>query len=314
MTWRVLVTAPYMLPILDQFADFFQEHDIEVIAANVVERLEEEELLDLVGDVHGIVAGDDRITARVLDAAPKLKVVCKWGTGIDSFDSEAAAARGIAIRRTEDAFTHPVSDSVLGYILCFARNLHLMDTRMKSGEWRKIPGRALNESTVGVIGVGNVGKAIVRRLVPFGARILGNDIIDINPAFVAETGLEVASLDQILKTADFVVTSCELNPTSHHLMNAARFAQMKNTAYLVNAARGPIIDETALVAALEAENLTGAALDVFEDEPLPDRSPLRGMANTMLAPHNSNSSPKAWQKVHENTLRMLVEELTSRVA
>jgi D-3-phosphoglycerate dehydrogenase / 2-oxoglutarate reductase len=312
MTWRVLVTAPYMLPILDQFEDFFREHDIEVIAANVLERLEEDELLPLVGDVHGIVAGDDRITARVLDAAPKLKVVCKWGTGIDSFDSEAAAARGIAIRRTVNAFTHPVSDSVLGYILCFARNLHLMDSRMKGGEWRKIPGRALNESTVGVIGVGNVGKAIIRRLVPFGARILGNDIIEIDTAFVEETGMEVASLEQILDQSDFIATSCELNDTSYHLMNAERFARMKDTAFLVNAARGPIIDEKALVSALEAGSLAGVALDVFEDEPLPEQSPLKGMSNTMLAPHNSNSSPKAWQKVHENTLRMLAEELSGK--
>jgi D-3-phosphoglycerate dehydrogenase / 2-oxoglutarate reductase len=314
MTWRVLVTAPYMLPILDQFSDFFREHDIEVIAADVVERLEEEELLDLVGDVHGIVAGDDRITARVLDAAPKLKVVCKWGTGIDSFDSEAAAARGVAIRRTVNAFTHPVSDSVLGYILCFARNLHVMDSRMKDGEWKKIPGRALNECTVGVIGMGNVGTAIIRRLVPFGARVLCNDIIDIDATLIRETAAEVASVDELLRAADFVVTACELNPTSHHLMNAERFGQMKDTAFIINAARGPIIDEKALVAALESGAIAGAAMDVFEHEPLPDESPLKAMSNTMLAPHNSNSSPKAWQKVHENTLTMLVEELDGGAA
>ena len=313
MTWRVLVTAPYMLPILDQFENFFREHDIEVIAANVVERLEEAELLDLVGDVHAIVAGDDRITARVLDAAPHLKVVCKWGTGIDSFDSEAAAARGVAIRRTVNAFTHPVSDSVLGYILSFARNLHFMDVRMKSGEWRKIPGRALNECTVGVIGVGNVGSAVVRRLVPFGARILGNDIVDIDRGLVQETGMEVATLGELLKAADFVVTACELTPSAHHLINAERLTQMQNTAFLINAARGPIIDEAALVSALESGEIAGAALDVFEHEPLPDESPLRHMTNTMLAPHNSNSSPRAWQKVHENTLAMLVEELNGGV-
>lgn len=313
MTWRVLVTAPYMLPILDQYTEFFEEHDIEIIRADVVERLEESELLQLVGNVHGIIAGDDRITARVLDAAPNLKVVCKWGTGIDSFDSKAAEARGIAIRRTLNAFTHPVSDSVLGYILCFARNLHLMDTRMKQGEWRKIPGKALNECTIGVIGIGNVGKAIVRRLVPFGARILGNDIIEIDPNFIRETGMEVVSLDRILETSDFIATSCELNDTSFHLINANCFAKMKNTAYIINAARGPIIDETALISALESGSLAGAAMDVFEHEPLPNDSPLKNLTNTMLAPHNSNSSPKAWQKVHENTLRMLVEELTREV-
>ncbi len=309
MTWRVLVSAPYMLPALDEFSDFFRENGMDVIAAAVTERLEEEDLLRYVGEIDGVICGDDRFTERVLDAAPRLRVICKWGTGIDSIDSEAAARRGIRVRRSPDAFTHPVADTVLGYILCFARQLPFMDRRMKAGEWRKSPGRALNESTIGVIGVGNVGKAVIRRARPFGARLLGNDVVDIDRAFLAETGLEQVALETLLEQADYVSINCELNPGSRRLIGDAQLTRMRSTAVLVNTARGPIVDEPALVRALRDGEIAGAALDVFENEPLPEDSPLKDIENCLLAPHNSNSSPIAWRRVHENSLRMLLEGL-----
>ncbi len=309
MTWRVLVSAPYMLAELDRFAGFFRDNDIEVVAAEVAERLDEEGLLRYVAGIDGAICGDDRFTDRVLEAAPRLRVICKWGTGIDSIDSEAASRRGILVRRTADAFTDPVADTVIGYILSFARQIPFMDRRMKAGQWEKTPGRALNESTIGVIGTGNVGKAVIRRAKPFGPRLLGNDVAAIDPVFLAETGLEPVALDTLLETADYVSINCDLNPTSRHLVGDAQLARMKPTAVLVNTARGPIIDEAALVRALRGRAIAGAALDVFQDEPLPGDSPLKDMENCLLAPHNSNSSPRAWQRVHENTLRMLVEGL-----
>ena len=120
------------------------------------------------------MCGDDRFTARVLDAAPKLKVISKWGTGIDSIDQLACRERGIVVCNTPNAFSEPVADSVLGYMLAFSRNLFRMDRAMKAGEWKKIPGRALRECTLGVIGVGNVGQAVVRRAAAFGMTSLGN--------------------------------------------------------------------------------------------------------------------------------------------
>jgi D-3-phosphoglycerate dehydrogenase len=184
-----------------------------------------------------------------------------------------------------------------------------MDAAMKAGQWQKIPGRALSECTLGVVGVGNVGKAVIRRARAFGMRVLGNDIVEIDHVFLAETGLEMTTLPTLLSQADFVSINCNLNPTSHHLMNAATLAQMKPAAVLINTARGPIVDEAALVAALNNGTIAGAALDVFETEPLPKSSPLLGMENVMLAPHNSNSSPAAWERVQWNTIRNLLEGL-----
>jgi len=310
MTYRVLISAPYLLPDVDRFQDFFKRHDIEAVIADVEERLEESELLELVGNIDGVICGDDRFTSRVIDAAPKLKVISKWGTGIDSIDAEACAAKGIRICRTPDAFTHPVADTVLGYILSFARNLPFMDRAMKDGIWDKIHGRAMNESTVGVIGVGAIGAAVLRRAKPFGTTLLGADIREIDPAVMSETGVEMTTFEDLLARSDFVSLNCDLNETSHHLMDTRAFGLMQDHAIVVNAARGPLIDEPALVAALQSRQIGGAALDVFEDEPLPADSPLRSMGNVLIAPHNSNSSRTAWERVHVSTLEQLVAGLT----
>jgi D-3-phosphoglycerate dehydrogenase len=311
MSWKILVSAPYMQPVIDQFRHLLDQlgGQVEVMVPPVNERLSEDELLGLIGDVDGVISGDDSFTERVMKAAPRLKVISKWGTGIDSIDQEAAKRLGIAVCNTPDAFTDPVADSVLGYVLCFARQIPWMDREIRSGRWQKTPGRALKETTLGVIGVGNVGRAVVRRAVAFGMRVLGNDIKPIPQAFVSETGLEVTSKDDLLASSDFVSLNCDLNPTSHHIIGPTELERMKPTAYLINTARGPLIDEPSLVRALQEGGIAGAGLDVFELEPLPEGSQLPQLDNCLLAPHNANSSPQAYRRVHENTMRNLITQL-----
>ncbi len=160
-----------------------------------------------------------------------------------------------------------------------------------------------------MVGVGTIGKVVTRRARAFGMQVLGNDIVEIDHVFVTETGIEMTTLEDLLSRADFVSINCDLNPTSHHLMNAATFALMKPSAVLINTARGSIVEEKALIEALQANRLAGAALDVFEVEPLPLDSQLMKMDNVMLAPHNANSSPTAWERVHWNTIRNLLDGL-----
>ena len=309
MRWRVLVSAPYMLPVLSEYHSIFEENDVEVIAASVRERLSEAELLPLVGDVDGAICGDDRFTERVLRAAPRLRVISKWGTGIDSIDLQAAGRLGIRVCNTPGAFTDPVADTVMGYILAFARQLHWMDQDIRAGRWQKPLCVSLQERVLGVVGVGNIGVAVARRAVAFGMHVLGNDIVEIPASFLADTGLKVVSLDQLLAETDFVSLNCDLNPTSYHLIGQRELALMKPTAYLINASRGPVVDEQALVHALQERQIAGAALDVFEEEPLPPDSPLRALDNCLLAPHNANSSPQAWRRVHESTIHNLLKGL-----
>ncbi|NMB68357.1 MAG: phosphoglycerate dehydrogenase [Chloroflexi bacterium] len=306
----VLLTAPYMIPFADRFRPVFEHYGIELIVPTVHERMSEDELLAYAGQFDGTVCGDDRYTERVLQRClPRLKVISKWGTGIDSIDKTAAERLEIQVRNTPNAFTLPVADSVMAYMLAFARRQPWMDREMKAGRWEKIPGRSLSECTLGVIGVGNIGKAVIRRARSFGMKLLGNDIIPIAPDFVVENNVEMTSLEDLLSRADFVSLNADLNPTSRHLINAETLRKMKPGAVLINTARGPLVDEPALAAALQSGQIAGAALDVFEVEPLPLDSPLMKMDNVMLAPHNTNSSPSAWERVHWSTIRNLLESL-----
>ena len=306
----ILLTAPYMLPFVERFKPTFEKYGLDLIVPDVRERMEEADLLSYAGQFDGAICGDDRYTERAIAAcAPRLKVISKWGTGVDSIDASACSRYGVTLCRTPNAFTTPVADSVLGYMLAFARRQPWMDREMKSGKWEKIPGKTLSECTLGVVGVGNVGKAVVRRARAFGMQVYGTDIVDIDHVFVGESGIQMTDLPTLLSNSDFVSINCDLNPSSHHLMNADTFALMKPTAVLINTARGPVVQESALIAALQSGRIAGAALDVFEFEPLPLESPLLQMDNVMLAPHNSNSSPAAWERVHWNTIKNLVEGL-----
>lgn len=294
-----------MLPIVDRFRERFAEQGCEVILPEVNERLGEDELLELIGDVEGVICGDDRFTRKVLAAAPKLKVISKWGTGIDSIDRDAAKEFGIRVCNTSNAFSQPVADSVMAMILAFARRIPWQDRQMKSSQWVKQPGISLGECTLGIIGVGNIGQAVARRAAAFGMNILGNDPKTISDDFISETNIRMVGRNTLLAQADFVTINCDLNPSSTHLMSDAEFAVMKPSAVLINTARGPIVDEAALVRALQAKRIAGAALDVFEVEPLPLDSALLEMDNVLLSAHNTNSSPAAWERVHQNTLKNL---------
>ena len=303
----VLLSAPYMIPFKDRFVPILESFGINVIIPDVHERLSEEEILIYAGRIDGVICGDDRFTKQVIEAClPRLKVISKWGTGIDSIDKIYANSVGVMVGNTPNAFTLPVADSVLGYILAFSRRLPSMDQAMKSGLWDKIPGRSLSECTLGVIGVGNVGKAVIRRAKAFGMKLLGNDIKEIEPDFILEQGLKMVSLGDLMKQSDFISVNCDLNETSHHLINEESLSFVKQEAVLINTARGPIVDENALIKCLQSGKIAGAALDVFEVEPLPHNSPLLLMENVLLAPHNSNSSPQAWERVHWNTIKNLL--------
>src|SRR5574339_165946 len=177
MKYTILLTAPYMIPFVDRFQPVFDRYNIDLIIPDVHERMEEVDLLNYAGQFDGTICGDDRYTRRVIQAcAPRLKVISKWGTGVDSIDAGACSRYGIRLCRTLNAFTLPVADTVLGYMLSFARRLPWMDREMKGGNWEKIPGTSLSETTLGVIGVGNIGKAVARRAKAFGMEILGTDI------------------------------------------------------------------------------------------------------------------------------------------
>ena len=288
-------------------APWFLDYNLDVVCPKVDERLEEPELLELMGEIDGVICGDDRFTPQVIDAAGKLKVIVKWGTGIDSIDKEYAESKGIAVKNTLDAFTEPVSDSALAYMLSFCRKISESDRILKSGGWDKPGGVTLGELTIGIIGLGRIGSRVAEKLQGFGSRVLASDIREIKQA--AALGVTMVPLQDLLRNSDIVTLHCDLNPTSRKIIDRKRLSWMKPEALLINTARGPLVEEAALIDTLSSNRLAGAALDVFEFEPLAKNSPLRDMHQVMLAAHASNASAKYWQRVHENSFRMLIEVL-----
>ena len=308
MKKTIIFSAPYMMTSVERFRKVLEGHyGIEMIVPEVKQKLLEDDILKYAGQFDGTICGDDVYSARVIEAcSPRLKVVSKWGTGIDAIDKAACKKYNVMIGNTLNAFTIPVSETAVGYMLNFARGLTVMDRTMHAGAWDKPAITTLSETTVGIIGAGNIGQAVARRVRAFGCRILMNDIVPIKPDFLIENHIEQVPLEQLLNESDFVTCHTDLNETSRHLINAKTLAMMKPTAYLINTSRGPVVDEAALAEALAAKKLAGAAMDVFETEPLPMDSPLRAMPNVYIAPHNCNFSPVACERVHWNTIRNLL--------
>ena len=211
----ILVSAPYLLPHMKVFAPIMADFGMRaIVPTGLEERLSEEQLLAIAGSFDGAVTGDDAFTEAVFAAcAPRLKCVAKWGTGIDSINLKAAAAHGCAIRNTPEAFTCPVADSSVAYVLAFARGIVANDASIKSGRWCKQPGVCLAESVVGIVGLGAVGRAVAQRCVAFGASVLAVDPVAPPPSFLdACPEVMLGSLEQILSSSQFIVLCCDLNP------------------------------------------------------------------------------------------------------
>lgn len=311
MTWKILVTGPRILRDWDRAKDLFAGHDVELVTTEVEQFLSEDELIPLVNDIDGCICGGDKWTARVFDHAPRLRALCKWGTGVDAIDLRAAEARGIAVRNCPDAFSVPVADHVMAMMLSFSRRLPALDRAIKAGRWERIDGPALAECTIGVIGVGNIGQTVLRRARAFGMTCLGFDPRMPPAQFIDDTGTQMVPLEVLLKKSDFVSLHCDLNPSSRRLISTTELAMMKHSAVLINTSRGPVVDEAALCRALAAKTIAGAGLDVFEVEPLPASSPLLKMDNVILTPHLANSSERAAWAVHHRCVQNVIELLNT---
>ena len=248
--------------------------------------LKEEEMLDLlvrVRPVFALVVGVDPVTERIMDAAPELKVIAKHGVGVDNIDLAAAHKRGIIVTNTPGANNQAVADLVWGLILSAARDIPKADYTTRRGRWDRFIGCEVWGKTIGIIGVGQIGLAVAKRARGFNMRILGYDPVP-NLGAAMEIGIEYTSLENLLKESDIVSLHAPLNSETYHLIDEQKLRLMKNSAILVNTARGDLVDEEALYRALKNGWIKAAALDVFSREPLLD-SPLVELENVILTPH-----------------------------
>jgi D-3-phosphoglycerate dehydrogenase len=306
---RVLVTCPQMQRTIEHFRDELDAAGIDIELPDVVQALSEDELVPIIGRYDGMIAGDDQITAKVIDAASRLRTIAKWGVGVDGIDQSAAEARGIVVTNTPGAFGDEVADVALSYVLLLARRVHEIDRSVRDGGWAKPVGMTLAGKTLGVIGLGSIGRATVRRGVAFGMEVLGYDPFEPSRGAAADLGAAPVALDELLAQSRFVVVCCPLTPENHHLIDSAALALMSRDAFLVNVARGPLVDEAALADALARGAIAGAALDVFEVEPLPADSPLRRFGGVILGSHNGSNTAEGTLRVSGIAVRNLIGAL-----
>ena len=244
---------------------------------------------ELMARYDGIYVNTPRVTAASV-SGPNLrtKIIARHGVGYDSVDVKALADKGVITTNTPVAIQRPVSVAALTFVLALAGRLIIKDKLTRENRWNERTnhmGLGLTTRTLGVVGIGGIGRELLKLARPFGWRMLAADPY-VDEQMIRELGAERVSLEDLMRQSDFVVTTVLLNKSTRHLINAERLALMKRTAYLVNMARGPIVDELALIEALRQGILAGAGLDVFEQEPIAPDNPLLTMDNVLLAPHS----------------------------
>ncbi|RLE73245.1 MAG: D-glycerate dehydrogenase [Thermoprotei archaeon] len=274
-----------------------------------------EELIEKVKDKDGLLCLlTDKIDAEVMDAAPNLKVVSTYSVGFDHIDVEAATKRGIYVTHTPGVLTDAVAEFTVGLLLAITRRIVEADAVVKNGKWDKpwnpffLTGPELKGKTLGIIGLGRIGRAVAKKVKGFEMKVIYYDVYR-NEKVEKELGVEYVDLETLLKTSDFVSLHVPLLKETYHMIGEKELKLMKTTAYLINTARGAVVDTDALVKALKEGWIAGAALDVFEQEPLPPDHPLTKLDNVILAPHIASATIEARQRMAELAANNLVAVL-----
>jgi D-3-phosphoglycerate dehydrogenase len=309
---RALIACRQMQDCFERFAPRLESLGIECVLPTVVQQLDEPELLAMIGEFDGMIAGDDQLTVAVLERATRLKIISKWGIGTDAIDLEAAARLGIKVMNTPAVFGDDVADVAAGYLVLLARHLHLIDRSVRDGGWLKHRGIRLAERTLGIYGLGSIGRAVAQRGQGFGMHVIGYDIVPASVALAADAGIEtVAQPQELFAGSDFLVLCAPATPQTDHVVRADSLALMREGSFLVNVSRGSLVDESALADALQAGRLAGAALDVFESEPLPATSRLRALDGCIFGSHNASNTEQGVLRASELAVENLIDGLAN---
>lgn len=302
-----------MLGGIHEFRREFERRDIELLTPSVEQVLPVPELLRTVPTVDGWIAGDDPVSRDVLTAGRRgrLRAVVKWGVGVDNVDFQAARDLGLPITNTPGMFGPEVADVAVSYVVALARETFGIDRQVRQGDWPKPRGISLAGRTVALVGFGDIGRAVARRLL-----VAGMTVVAYDPRFTPAPDLSQVQLEHWpsrLGEADFLVFTCALTTGNRRMLNATTLALTRPGVRIINVSRGPLIDERALVESLRTGHVHSAALDVFEEEPLPMESPLRAFDRCIFGSHNASNTVDAVRRTSQKAIDLLFEML-GRVA
>ena len=310
--FKILVTCPPMLGQLQRFEKSAHQVGLDLVAAETTQVLTEDQLIALVPKFDGWIIGDDPASKRVFEAgaAGKLKAAVKWGIGVDNVDFEACKSLNIPITNTPNMFGGEVADVAVALMIGLARHIHLIDRGVRDGDWPKPAGVSISGKHVGVVGFGDIGRSFIQRLAGFDVTATVYD-----PGNGGNSGFDYvkrAVYPDGLGECDFLVFTCALNKHNVHMLNAETLALMKPGARVINVARGPLIDEEALAASLRTGHIAGAALDVYELEPLPLTSPLREIPQCVFGSHNGSNTVEGVERATHKALDAMAGFLNGR--
>jgi D-3-phosphoglycerate dehydrogenase len=277
--------------------------ELAKVGAEVIEGdcATEDDIIEAARDAEVLLVVSAKITCRVMESLPRCKAIVRYGIGYDTVDVEAATDHGILVVNVPDFCFEEVSNHAIALLLACAKKLIFMDKGVKQGRWDECkaaqsPMGSIWGQTLGLIGCGNIGRLVARKAACFRLRVIGADPY-VGPAAAEECGITLVGLPELLKESDYISVHAFLNQETRHLLGEAEFKQMKPGAFVINTARGSVIDELALIKALQEKRIAGAGLDVFEKEPVDPANPLLKMDNVVAMPHSASFSDASFRRL-----------------
>lgn len=309
---RIAVTCIQLLRDLKAHRAPLDDRGWEIVTPEIPgQHLEGAELVDAMQGCAGVIAGDDKFTAEVIAALPQLRVISKWGIGIDGIDLDAAAERGITVRNTPGMFDDEVADITMAYITMLLRQLAVIDRSVRAGTWTKPPGTSLRGLTLGIVGLGGIGRAAATRALAAGMTVVGSDPSALSCANASDLGVRPVPFEELVGSSDVISINAPLNSATHHLFNDDVFESARPGVHIVNTGRGQVIETDALVRALRSGRVASAALDVMEEEPMPHGHELAAFDQVVFGSHNASNTLEASARVHDVAIDNLIREIDS---
>lgn len=307
MSKKILITPRSFGKTSSVPFEMLVKYHYEIIKNDTGKKYSEEELLDVIDDVDGLIVGLDPVTRKVLEKGKKLKVVSKYGVGVDNIDLEAAKELGIKVTYTPGANNESVADFAFALMLTLSRKVNKLDEIVRSNRWEKKIGTEVYGKTIGIIGTGAIGKGLARRAAGFNMEILAYDVYK-DEAFADKIGMKYVDKKTLLEKSDFITLHVPLTDEMYHFIDSEELDMMKDSAILINTSRGGIVNEDALYYALKDNKIAGAALDVYETEP-PTNDKLLELDNILLSPHCGASTVDATNRMGVMAVEGLVSVL-----
>ena len=297
--FKILITWRFLLEDIKKYLPLLKKQNISYETFKTAQYAKEGELLKIIHKYDGLICGDDEISKKVLDRAKKLKVISKWGTGIDSIDKKYADKKNIKVFNTPGAFTNAVAEHAVGMMFSLTRNITFNHMDILNNDWSKRICGTIKGKNIGIIGYGKIGKKIHKNLRPYDSNFFFNDIKKINQ--------KKTSLDKLLKISDIIFIACDLNNKSKHLIKSRELKLMKKNAILINISRGAIVNNQDLIKALRNKTILGAGLDVYEKEPIKKNSEFLKLKNCIFTSHNAFNSRETIDMINMISVNNLIK-------